>query len=287
MFVVVITLLALSAAPSGEAETLFHAGREALQANRVDEACELFERSYRLTPTLGTVLNWATALERSGKTASAFARFTEGLAWAQRTGEASRVTYARQRLDELKPTLRWLRVRSLALVPGLTWTLRGEPVAIAPSSAPVAVDPGALTVVAEAPGYAPTTVSATAPDPGSTADVLVDPRPLDAAAPRAQGKPIWPWVLAGTGAALALGGSLGLWRTLDTYGQLQPQRVGQPPREGFFTREQVDARLAELTWQYPVAWTAFVSGLLALAAGVVSQVLVGALDGQEPQRSSP
>ena len=84
-------LITLSAgAPQSEAAKLFDEGRAAMKANDLARACDAFSKSHALEPALGTLMNFATCLEKQGKFATAWLRFNDAVAWAQRTHEAER-----------------------------------------------------------------------------------------------------------------------------------------------------------------------------------------------------
>src|SRR6185369_16874031 len=87
------------------AEALFNHAKQLVKEGKLSEACPKFEESLRLDPGIGTLLYLADCLEKSGKTASAWARFLEAAAAAKAANQADRETKARQRAAALEPKL--------------------------------------------------------------------------------------------------------------------------------------------------------------------------------------
>src|SRR5687768_2630591 len=83
-----------------QAEALFQQGLGLFEGGKTQEACPLFEQSHRLEPKLGTLLNLALCHEKLGKTASAWAEFTEAANLAERRNEPDRVSFARGHVKE-------------------------------------------------------------------------------------------------------------------------------------------------------------------------------------------
>src|SRR3954464_10235865 len=82
-----------------EAGQIFLQARELARLGRLDEACELFARSYELDPALGTAVNLADCLERQGHLRHAWALFDVVARNSQNV--QSRARLARQRADAL------------------------------------------------------------------------------------------------------------------------------------------------------------------------------------------
>src|SRR5678816_2011124 len=97
------TLSILSPASAGAqsdrkalAEALFQDGRELLAQGKTQEACVKFASSQHVEPKLGTLLNLAACHEAEGKTASAWAEFTEAAVQAERSNQSERQEFALQ-----------------------------------------------------------------------------------------------------------------------------------------------------------------------------------------------
>ena len=131
--------------------TLFDQGKRLADAQNYAEACPKFFDSYALTPKLGTLLNLADCYEKIGKTASAWARFSEAIAMAEGAKEGERAAFAKQHADELVKSLATLTITAPNAPPHLQITRDGT--ALDPASLDVAVpvDPGAHVIVASAP----------------------------------------------------------------------------------------------------------------------------------------
>ncbi len=92
------------------AQTLFDEGRKLALDGKVAEACPKFEASYKLdTKSLGTLLNLADCLEKTGKIASAWSRWAEAYDLARTSGPDERFTKAAavalEHRDALAPRL--------------------------------------------------------------------------------------------------------------------------------------------------------------------------------------
>jgi hypothetical protein len=135
------------------AEVQFQEGRKLMEARRYGEACPKFLASYNLAPAPGTLLNLGDCYERNGQLASAWYRFNEAIALAQRGNRADREKTAKERAERLEPRL----VRIVVGVPGPDVTVQIDGVAIEASAIrnPMPIDPGKHTLQASAPGKKP------------------------------------------------------------------------------------------------------------------------------------
>lgn len=85
------------------AQSLFEEGNDLMRNGRFADACPKLAESQRLDPGGGTLLNLAVCLEKDGKLASAYLAYNETLAVAERDGNKSRETIARDRLAVIGP----------------------------------------------------------------------------------------------------------------------------------------------------------------------------------------
>jgi hypothetical protein len=92
------------------AQALFDEGRELMDKHEYGRACPLFERSQKLDPGGGTLLNLALCWEGAGKLARANAAFEESVSQARRDAQTKREQIAIAHLDSLAPRLPRLRL---------------------------------------------------------------------------------------------------------------------------------------------------------------------------------
>ncbi len=142
-------------AKASDADRLFDEGRALAKERRFAEACERFARSYEIEPSLGTQLNLADCKEVLGEHRAAWLLFVDAAEQAERAGDTTRVAFARKRAKTVEARLATvvLRIAQPAL-PGLVVTVKGRKVDASAEIRDV-VEPGAIEVVASAPGHAP------------------------------------------------------------------------------------------------------------------------------------
>jgi hypothetical protein len=156
------------------ANALFDEGKRLIAAGDVDRACAKFEASMQLVDQLGVRLNLADCHERQGRTATAWAEFSEAASQAGKRGD-TRAAYAHQRAEALEPRLTKLAISVPAAnrPPGLV--VRRDSVVV-PSEAfgtPLPVDPGSHTITASATGDQPWSTQIEASKPGEVITVEV------------------------------------------------------------------------------------------------------------------
>lgn len=165
------------------AESLFQEARKLMDAKRYSEACPKLAASQKIAPAVGTLLNLADCYERAGQLASAWARFHEAIALAQRLGRPDREKTAKDRADKLEPRLTRLTIASQE--PGLEVKLDGNVLDPAALGTPVPVDPGKHSIEATAKGKKPFATSIEVTDRSRTPSVEIPALETDAEASKA------------------------------------------------------------------------------------------------------
>ena len=169
------------------AEELFREGRELMRARKLAEACDRFERSNKLEPRVGTLLNLADCREQLRQTASAWEAFENARALALQVGDVRRAAEAERRAAAVQARLAFVivTVPEASRVPSLV--IRRGDAAIDPAAwnVKLPLDPGAYTVSASAPGRRPWTTTIAVAE-HATVEVRVPVLAIDPAAVRAQ-----------------------------------------------------------------------------------------------------
>jgi hypothetical protein len=133
------------------AEALFRAAKDLQAAGKLAEACAKYMESHRLEPKPGTILNVATCHEQEGRTATAWADYTEAATFAARAKQADRERFARGKIEELEKKLSYVTFRFPQVV-GLEILLDGKTLTTASAGTRVPIDPGEHALEATAPG---------------------------------------------------------------------------------------------------------------------------------------
>ena len=159
-----------------DAEDLFRRGKALMAHNKHEEACPLLGESYRLDPTLGTLLNLALCHEHIGKTASAWGEFrsVEQQAHAASPPNEGRARFARDHADKLEKRLSRVKITvpTEARAPGLVIKVDGEAKG-EPLWAGVPVDPGTRVVEASATNKTPISLKVKIDDEGVLQNVTI------------------------------------------------------------------------------------------------------------------
>jgi hypothetical protein len=153
------------------AESLFQEGRKLMDAKRYGDACPKFAASHKLAPAIGTLLNLADCYEKNNQLASAWARFHEAIALAQRLGRANREQTARERAEKLEPRL--IKLSILSRSSAMEVRLDGNPIDPAVLGSPIPVDAGKHVVEASAKGKKPFSTTIEVSDKTRTPSVEV------------------------------------------------------------------------------------------------------------------
>jgi hypothetical protein len=145
------------------AEALFRKATELMDAQKFSEACDKFQASQELDPTLGTMLYLADCYDRAGRSASAWALFQTASQKARLAEQPDRERIAKQRADDLEARLSLLEVRVDAKrqIPGLEVSVGGTAVSAASFNTELPFDPGPTRVEARAPGRKPWSTTVT------------------------------------------------------------------------------------------------------------------------------
>jgi len=209
------------------AESLFREGKAAMREKRYEEACSKFAESMRLDPQMGTLLNLAACHEASGKTASAWGEFNEVMAQANRTGQTSRVEFAKQHAAAVEGKLS--RVKFVSAPPpsaSATVKIDGKAVGAGALGTSIPMDPGSHRIEVSASGKRSRDVTFEVPQGPSTTEIQVpaledasvaaapseEPvRTKEPSRPSGSGKRTLGFVLGGVGiAGLAAGAVFGV-----------------------------------------------------------------------------
>jgi hypothetical protein len=140
---------AQSASDKALAETLFRQGRTLMGDGKIDDACAKLEGSYRIDPKTGTLTNLAACHEMQGKTASAWAEFSEAAAQAANAHRASIEQVARARAAALETKLSRLSIHLTAPDSSIEITIDGRRIVNEALSTSIPLDPGVHKVTAK------------------------------------------------------------------------------------------------------------------------------------------
>lgn len=135
------------------AESLFQEGRKLMESKRYPDACSKFAASQKLAPAIGTLLNLADCYEKNNQLASAWARFHEAIALAQRLGRSNREQTARERAEKLEGRL--IKLTIFAHASNIEVKLDGNPVDPTVLGTPIPIDAGKHSIEATAKNKKP------------------------------------------------------------------------------------------------------------------------------------
>jgi len=166
-FAVALMLAIASFARADErarADREFERGKKLLVEGKTAEACEAFDESQRLDPTLPTLLNQADCRERNGQLATAWRQFREAARQARTLDDAASVKLgaaASGRAAKLEPRLSTLRIAVAPdhRVEGLEVRLESDIVDPRTWNDAQPIDGGRYQVRATAPGRQPWTTT--------------------------------------------------------------------------------------------------------------------------------
>ncbi len=155
------TAHAQSAEDQAAARDLFEEGMRLYNLGQYPDACPKFEASLKRYSGIGTRGKLAECYEQIGKTASAWAMWSEVASFAHKNMEPDREAYATEHANALVPKLSHLTVKvaPASKVNGLVVKRNGEAVDDAAFGLAIAVDPGKIAIEATAPDHKPWTQS--------------------------------------------------------------------------------------------------------------------------------
>jgi hypothetical protein len=149
-----IALAEPTSADKSLATQLFKEGRSLVDQGRVAEGCRKLEESHRLDAGGGTLLNLALCHEKEGRTATAWAEFTEALGIARKDDRPQRMEIAQAHIEALEPNLSRLvvQVPPGSDLPELEIKRDGSIIRRAAWGTAMPVDPGDHVIEASAQG---------------------------------------------------------------------------------------------------------------------------------------
>lgn len=158
------------------ASALFEEGRALMASERYDAACERLAESHRLDPAGGTLLNLAECRRLQGKTATAHSLYGDALALARRDRRDDRVDVCKRAIAELAPRLAMVRiiVPEASKVDGLVVRINGVVVPEIARGSDLPVDPGSVSIDAEADGRIPRRWKVDVVD-GGRSELVIEP----------------------------------------------------------------------------------------------------------------
>jgi hypothetical protein len=177
------------------ADALFAEANKLAAAGNYGAACPKLAESQRLEPAVGTQFNLADCYEHLGRTATAFALFTDVAHIARAAGKFERERLAKERAAALEPNLPRVRITVVAPAPGLELNIDDLSIARdrwseGAGQEGIPIDPGDHRISATAPsrtGWERPLVATASATTNITVPELVDPTPrapVDGSRPR-------------------------------------------------------------------------------------------------------
>jgi hypothetical protein len=143
-----------TATQKATAETLFQRGVSLAESGRVADACTQFDASLQIDPAIGTLFRLADCYDRVGRTASAWALFSEAQARARAAEQEERERMAAERVANLELRLSKLSFSVGDNAPaGLELRMNDVVVPRASWGLELPVDPGPQRLQLSAPGH--------------------------------------------------------------------------------------------------------------------------------------
>jgi len=258
------------------AEALFRDGRQLIEAGNAIAACPKFAESQRIDPKLGTLLNLASCHEQMGKTASAWAEFTEAASQASATDQRERADFANEHAAALEKKLIYIVVEVNSPPQGLVIKLNDQELSAAALGSPIPVDPGEHAITVTAPGRKPWSMQLKAEEGPARIPVLIPALASAAPSPPPESPPIKDDTTTdGSGqrtAAFVLGGigivGLGMGAGFGINTFIQQGVVDQHCGDKYCDQTGLDADQAAHT-SATISTIAFAAGLGSAAASAI------------------
>lgn len=261
------------------AEVFFNEAIALVDQGQVAEGCRKFESSQKLDPQLGTLLYLATCHEQEGKTATAYAEFTEARNQAERAQKADRSQQAVSGLERTGAKLSRLTVTAEEPLPGLVVRVNGRELKLLGEALPF--DAGKLEIEASAPGRESFRTSLElAVGPVNESLVIPPLAPLTEAgttAPPSDSELPLPWIIGGAGAGLTVVGLV-----FGGVAIAQSSAADEHCRGALCTQEGLDGHAAANGW----AWGSNIAvGLGLVGIGVGTYLLLTEDEAPPPVRA--
>ncbi len=188
----------------GSAEALYRAGNVAYDAGKFEEAYTLYKQAFETRKSFEISGDLGHACMKLGRMAEAARYLRYSLSVFPTSGNRERKATTEQLFAEAKAAVGTVKVT--ANVTDARVSLDGAEVARTPVSDPIFVDPGGHTLRIEREGYKAQELII-AVQPGTE---LPQSFKLERDGSSGDGRPIWPAILLGIGAAAGIGTGIGL-----------------------------------------------------------------------------
>ncbi len=163
----------VDAAEMTPAEEAFFEGRELMEEESYDEACEAFSRAFDLDPAPGTLLNLALCQESVGNLATAHATYLEAAELAASEDDETREQAGLEAAEELEPRVPRLNLELEGdIFDGLEVT-KGDENITDKLGESHPVDPGDYELAASAPGRLPWEERVDVAEEGETVSITI------------------------------------------------------------------------------------------------------------------
>jgi hypothetical protein len=170
---------------SAQAESLFRQGKQLMGPKKFAEACDAFDASQKLDPSISTMLNQADCREQNGQLATAWGLFLDAERQTRSSSDRNAANLgkvANQRAAKLEPRLSKLTISVApdAKLAGLVITRNTDTVDASTFNRELPIDGGSYTITAKAPGHQDFTTTVTVANEKDAKSVSI-PKLADAA----------------------------------------------------------------------------------------------------------